>query len=359
MKFFTLIFCCVLSLFSQEISPIPTSDNLSAFTKVPTPFDIVTLKNNWHTRVETILKSGVIPLIDVESSFNSGKFDLIDYAKKMDSYGVALIAFSPQIGDNAYEKDAKVWHDAPRSLLNADAYRYVPTTTAATSPAWTKEPVRFVTETIEQAQKQAYPLLGEFEFRHYPSPRQAKRNEFYRDVNIPIDSEAGHLLFAYAQRSGKSFQIHYEQEDALFAPLEKMLQTYPNAKVIWCHLAQVRYGDKAKQYNPAYVKSLIERYPNLYFDLAFGDKDSIYKPSGEHHTTIWDRGNNTLKEEWKQLIEAYPYRFLIAFDIGGDRHDVLPEKVKIARDILKHLSSKTQEIVAYKAFWKLVFGEDF
>ena len=358
MKFLTLLFCSVLSLLPQEISPIPTSDALSSFPKVQTPFDITILKNNWRTRIKSILKSGVTPLIDVESSFNPGKFDLLDYAKKMDTYGVALIAFSAQIGDNAYEKDGKVWHDAPRSLLSADAFRYVPVTTAAMFPAWIKEPVRFVNETIEKADKEAYPLLGEFEFRHYLSPRQAKRKELDRDVNIPIDSEAGHLLFAYAQRSGKAFQIHYEKEDILFAPLEKMLQTYPKANVIWCHLAQVRYGDKAKQYSPSYVKTLIERYPNLYFDLAFGDKDSLYKPSGEYHATIWDRSSGSLKEEWKQLIEAYPFRFLMAFDIGGDRHDALAEKVENARNILKSLSPKTQEIIAYKAFWKLVFKED-
>lgn len=47
----------------------------------------------------------------------------------------------------------------------------------------------------------------------------------------------------------------------------------------------------------------------------------------------------------------------MAFDIGGDRHDDLPKKVNVARDILKNFSTATQEIVAYKAFWKLVFNE--
>lgn len=91
-------------------------------------------------------------------------------------------------------------------------------------------------------------------------------------------------------------------------------------------------------------------------DLAFGGSDSVYKASGEHHATLWQSGT-TLKKEWKELIEAYPYRFLMAFDIGGDRHDDLPKKVNVARDILKNFSTATQEIVAYKAFWKLVFNE--
>jgi hypothetical protein len=83
----------------------------------------------------------------------------------------------------------------------------------------------------------------------------------------------------------------------------------------------------------------------------------MYKPSGEYHATIWSK-RNVLKPEWAKLIEDYPYRFLTAFDIGGDRHDELLEKVEVSRDVLKNLSLKTQEIIAYKAFWKLVFGED-
>lgn len=359
MKFFLIVFLALSSLLAQNSTPLPTSQHLSDYEKIAIPFDIEKLKTVWRQRIETIRTQGIIPLTDIESSFNPGKFNLIDYAKMMDEYGVALIAFSPEIGDNAYEHDAKIWHDAPRALMSADPSRYVPTTTAGIYPSWSKEPIRFIKETILQAHAQNYPLLGEFEFRHYPSPRQVKRNELYRDITLPIDSEAAHLLFAFAEQTGKPFQIHYEVEDALLAPLEKMLQTYPHAKVIWCHLAQVRYSNRANHYTPAYVRSLLERYPNLYFDLAFGDMHSMYKPSHEYHATIWDRETRGLKQEWAQLIEDYPYHFLIAFDIGGDRHDDLPEKIKVSRDILKSLSPQTQEIVAYKAFWKVLFKEDF
>lgn len=42
--------------------------------------------------------------------------------------------------------------------------------------------MRFVKETIAKATKDNYSLLGEFEFRHYPSRRLVKRNELYRDA---------------------------------------------------------------------------------------------------------------------------------------------------------------------------------
>ena len=131
----------------------------------------------WKARINAILAQGIIPLIDAESSFNPSKFDLQDYAKIMDDKGVAMIAFSPQIGDKAYSKDSKLWNDSPSALMKVDASRYIPTSTAGIYPAWTTESTAFVNETINQVTKQSYPLLGEFEFRHYLSPRQFKNNE--------------------------------------------------------------------------------------------------------------------------------------------------------------------------------------
>jgi len=354
MKYRVLMLTFAFALYAEPLSPLPTSNNLKNAEKVAVPFKIETFKSLWKERIQAIRSQNIVPLVDVESSFNPKTFDPLDYAKMMDEHGVALIAFSPQV--TGFEKEKKVWNDTGRFLMKVDPYRYVPTTPAGIYPAWTKEPLLFIQETILKSESDGYPLLGEFEFRHYPSPRQVERGEMYRDVAIPIESEAAHLLFSFSQRTGKSFQIHYEIEDELLAPLEKMLATYPGAKVIWCHLAQIRYQTRAKLYSPTYVKTLLERYPNLYFDLAFGDSRSKYKPSGEYHATIWERGT-TLKNEWKELIEAYPYRFLMAFDIGGDRHDELPKKVTVARETLQNFSPKTQEIVAYKAFWKLVFNE--
>lgn len=40
-----------------------------------------------------------------------------------------------------------------------------------------------------------------------------------------------------------------------------MLSQYPKAKVIWCHIAQVRYAERATAYSPAYIEGLIKRFP--------------------------------------------------------------------------------------------------
>ena len=200
--------------------------------------------------------------------------------------------------------------------------------------------------------------MGEFEFRHYPSPRQLQRKQTDRDITVPIDGEFGHRLFRLAEETGVPFEIHYEVEDGLLPPLEKMLAQYPRAKVIWCHLAQIRYQGRSTRYGPEYVRKLLETHPNLYFDTAFGGARSVYPGSQEPHARIWDRSSGKgIQPGWSAVIAAHPYRFLAALDIGGDRMESVGEWAKGLRQFLDALPESTREIVAHKAAWKLLFDE--
>jgi len=342
----------------KSLGPIPEAVSVDKFPKLYVPFDLSALKVRWLQRIQSIKLSGQVPVIDIESSYGAGGLDVKQLAKQMDKNGVALLAFSPEIGEKEYKENKTLWSDASRRLLNIDPWRYIPVTTAGIHPAWTAEPERFLEKTIEKADQDHYPLLGEFEFRHYMSPRQYKRGETYRDITIAIDTEIGERLFGYAEKSGLPFQIHYEIEDGLLPPLEQMLTKYPKAKVIWCHLAQIRYSSRALAYNPTYIRKLIEIHPNLYFDLAFGGPDSKYPGSDEYHARVWNHATGKVKQEWVDLIADHPWRFLAAFDLGGDRMDELPEKADIFRQFMKNLPEPCREIVAYKAAWKLLFNEE-
>lgn len=346
----------VTSVQAVEYSPLPESGAIGKHQKAAVPFDLANLKQLWKKRLDVIRSAGKLPIIDLESSFNAGKLNARKYAELMDENGIALTAFSAQIGNKKFKKEGKLWLDAARSAVAADPSRYIPASTAGIYPAFTKEPDAFVETTIKHVKKEHYPLMGEFEFRHYMSPNEYKRNATYRDVTVPIDSPAGQKLFAFSARSGISFQIHYEIEDKLLSPLEAMLAKYPKAKVVWCHLAQIRYANKAKHYTPEYVRKLIETYPNLYFDLAFGGYGSIYPASNERHAHVWE-GNGRVKQAWIKLIVAHPYHFLAALDIGGDRMNEVGKKTRTLRSFIANLPKETQEIVAYKAAWKLLFNE--
>ena len=331
------------------LGPVPEVATMAGGNQATVPFEIDALKRNWRSRIEGIRASGELPVIDIESSFDPGRFNPSLYADAMDANTIALTAFSPQ---------GRGWREDARVIVAIDPWRYIPTTTAGIPPAWPDDAAQFLDATAAHVIKDRYPLMGEFEFRHYPSPRQWKRGERGRDLTLPIDGEWGHRLFRLSEQTGVSFQIHYEIEDSLLPPLEKMLKQYPKAKVIWCHLAQIRYSNLNSIYGPAYVRKLIENYRNIYFDTAFGGPNSRYPASGEFHATVWDRKTGGIKKEWAEVISDHPWRFLAALDIGGDRMDQLAEHAQTLHRFLAALPPKIAEIVAYKAAWKLLFSED-
>ena len=190
------------------LGPVPANVKVDEAPRADVPFDLSRYKANWRQRIEAIRQSGQLPVIDIESSFNPGGFSPKTFAEQMDRRGVALVAYSAQIGEGGFKREEKVWTDAARRILGLDPWRYIPTTTAGIYPAWTEKPEAFLAETMERTVADGYPLMGEFEFRHYLSPRQSKRGEGHRDVHIPINGPVGHTLFAFAERTGIPFEIH-------------------------------------------------------------------------------------------------------------------------------------------------------
>jgi len=317
--------------------------------------DFPQLKSGYAHRLKKILAAGELPYIDIESSCNSTKLDIDSIAKSMDRLNIGLMALSADIGRKQFERGVRFDKLSARLLANYPD-RFIPVGNGGQPPALTSED--FLDAQEAAARKKQMMLLGEFEFRHYPSPRQVKRGDTDRDVQIPIDGPTGHRVFSLSERTGMAFQIHYEIEDELLTPLEKMLGQYPKAKVIWCHLAQIRYIERASRYTPEYVAALIKRFPNLYFDTAFGDAASVYPPSNQRHARVWT-ASGSLKSEWRDLIVAYPKRFLSALDLGQDRLERIAEYDQKHRDFLKRLPTDTQHQVAYRSAWSLLFSEDF
>jgi predicted TIM-barrel fold metal-dependent hydrolase len=277
----------------------------------------------------------------------------------MDKEGIAVMALSVDQPGELVEKGHR-WSDDSFRLVAAYPDRFLPVGNGGNHPAWTRSPDRFLDDNERYIVEHRYPLMGEFEFRHYLSPRQVERQDTWRDVNIPINGPQGHRLFAFAARTGIPFQIHYEIEDVLLPPLVEMLARYPAAKVIWCHLAQVRWASTARSYGADYLRKLLERFPNLYVDTAFGGPQSVYKPSGERHARVWNEPGDDIRDDWKALIRDMPWHFLAALDIGGDRQtpDHLRQWTSNLRRFLAAIPGDAREIVAYKAAWKLLFNED-
>lgn len=319
--------------------------------------DFSKLKDGYSKRLKRILAAGELPYIDIESSCNSTKLDIDSVVKSMDKFNIGLMALSADIGNGQFEKGARFDNLSERLLAGHSDY-FIPVGNGGQKPALTDATDEFLAAQEVAIRSKQIMLLGEYEFRHYPSPRQAKRGELDRDEQLPIDGPIGHRVFGISEQTGVPFQIHYEIEDDLLVPLEKMLERYPRAKVIWCHLAQIRYIERATRYTPSYVDSLIRRFPNLYFDTAFGGSGSVYPLSNQRHSRVW-ANDGSLKPEWLDLIATYPKRFLSALDLGGDRIERIAEWDKNHRNFLQRLPRETQHQVAYRSAWSLLFNEEF
>lgn len=342
----------------QHGAALPLVAYLSARAQASLDMDV--LKQGYVKRLKSFLARGVLPYIDMESSCDSRQFDMHSFASQMDELGIGMVAMSADIKKGPFTEGVR-YDDLSQRLQARYPAHFIPVGNGGQGPGLLDAPEEFLAAQEAAIAQRKILLLGEFEFRHYPSPRQARRGAEEadeRDVHVPIDGPTGHRLFSLSEKTGVAFQIHYEIEDALLPALENMLTRYPKARVIWCHLAQVRYIERAPRYGPAYIESLIQRFPQLYWDTAFGGPKSIYPVSGQRHARIWG-SSGFLASDWRDLLVAYPQRFVTALDLGGDRMDRLERYDQGQRNFLTQLPKEVQHKIAYANAWSLLFGEAF
>ena len=272
----------------------------------------------------------------------------------MDALGVAQICPAPFAGMGSH---------ASVDLYSRYPEYFIPTTADGSSPHWYLDTQGFAAQLKRDLDTGQYFLMGEFELRHYPSPLQYQAGLTNRDITVPLNDPGVDAVFQLAEQTGFVLQIHHEVEDALLPALESLLARHPQTKVIWCHLGQVRYPQRTRRYGPQYVKSLIERFPNLYFDLGLSGPPHVDPASGAHDMMIYEftgrgRWGGTLRKDWQQLFEDSPARFLAASDIGGDRFRQFPSQIQRLRElVLDELSARARHLIAYQNAWRLIAGE--
>lgn len=321
------------------------------------PIALTTLKAGYERRLKRILASGQLPYIDIESSCNPGRVDIAALAAQMDALHIGALALSSDLGNQQFERGVR-FDNLSKVLTERFPEHFIPVGNGGQPPLTTEDPDAFLQAQEDAALSGHIALFGEYEFRHYPSPRQAKRGAEDRDVAIPLDGPVGHRLFRMGEKTGLCFQLHYEIEDSLLPALESMLTQYPKARVIWCHAGQVRYLERASRYGPEYVDSLLTRFPNLYLDTAFGDARSVYPLSQQRHARVWAE-DGQLKPPWRDLMAARANRFLSALDLGGDRMHRIAEYDQKHRHFLACLPAEARKQIAFGTAWNLLFGEDF
>ena len=295
--------------------------------------------------IRKIQKTGIhsIPIIDVEYHYNAGmnSGDLID---NMNRNGVALTWLSPN--------EESINDSIRLNKLYPD--KFVPTTVAGDGPLWHGSETNFLKKLDGEVRSGNYFAMGEFEGRHYPSDTNN------RDIHMPLNSTAFEIVFKASSDTGVPFLIHHEAEDAMLPELESMLAKYPKAKVVWCHFGRNRnYVTWSKFMTPDAPRALLNKYPNLYFDLLQLQPGEKYQ-NGYVQTIMYDDTTSTLKPEWKQVILDYPDLFVLGSDINGGRFGKYDQVMNTFRQtILPELPKDVAEKIAYKNAWKLMTGEDW
>ena len=334
----------------MQANPSPTISLKASevpITQITTPLVDLTRKNEqikkFADSIRKIQKTGTIPIIDAE--FHYGGMDVGQIIKNMDNNGVALTWLGPN--ENAGSEE---------SLRLNTQYpdKFVPTTVHGDGPKWHGSDAVFLKQLDGEVRSGNYFAMGEFEARHYPS------NTNNRDVHMPLNSTAFEVVFKASSDTGIPFLIHHEAEDAMLPELETMLAKYPKAKLIWCHFGRNRDPVTWTKFTtPDTARELLEKYPNLYFDLLQLPPGEKYQ-NGVVQTIMYDTTTSKLKPEWKQVILDYPDRFVLGSDINGGRFGTYGEVMDVFRhNILPELPRDVAEKVAYKNAWKLMTGEDW
>jgi hypothetical protein len=328
----------------------------------------------WQARIRSFLDRGVVPIVDLESSLRreDGERYRDELLSGMDRLGIALIAFDgfPARRDSK-SGDGYRWGYYIHEIVNADPDRFVLAINGGTNPNWGQQkggrPTDFIDQVESEVRSGAYPIMGEFDFRHYLSEEQCKKGRADRDVDIALDSPNGHRLFKLSAETGIAFAIHNEPEDDALDGLERMLAAYPNAKVIVAHFGQLRNPEKQTRFTPEYVRRLFQTHPHLYFDLSTGAPGRVYRcAGGRHDTVIWDeeggRQVDRLAPAYAAILTEFADRFVAGTDYGGGRPPLpsfLNERVKNLRLILRDLSPEAQHAIAYRNAWRLLTGRSW
>lgn len=297
----------------------------------------------YRRSIDGLLAKGVLPIIDIEHHWGA-RIGIEALVSNMDACGVALTWLGPN------EKNG-----SPSSLSESATFpeRLVPTIIHGDGPRWHGHDLALVDDIVRDARSGQFFAMGEFESRHYVS------NSNNRDIHMPTDSASFQGVFGVAEETGLPFLLHHEAEDALMPELETMLQRYPGARVVWCHVGRNRDPSTWHWAATAQgVEKLILRYPQLHFDILQAGSGSIFPPTGVSESVLYYQRNGSysaLRPQWRDLFNQYPERFLIGSDINTFRWNNYTTVIQRLREsILNSLTSTAAAKVAYQNAWRLM-----
>ncbi len=141
-------------------------------------------------------------------------------------------------------------------------------------------------------------------------------------------------LIALAEKHDMPILIHsnigsaWRENTDYLSEIEYAVKNHPNAKIIWAHC-----GISRRIVIPNHtqiLERLLETYPNLRVDISWVIFEQEIAPNG------------VLNQNWPQLIEKYPNRFIIGSDVVGTfaQYKSTIQRYYILLDALKPATAK-------------------
>ena len=141
----------------------------------------------------------------------------------------------------------------------------------------------------------------------------------FHAFNVDIDLPVLQQVIALAKKHGLFLHAHSDAD-----AIERIFATDPDALVLWAHSGFD---------SPDVIAPLLEKYPNLWSDLAFRYEHA----SGSGVTPAW-----------RALFERFPNRFMIGTDTyTPERWYYVPEHAAWSRQWLATLPSELAEKIAF------------
>lgn len=190
-----------------------------------------------------------------------------------------------------------------------------------------------------------YTGVGEIGIYHF------RKHGNQKIIQYPPNFEPFIRIVDLVAKKGKWLDLHAEPvtpegksyEEQVFGGIELLFRRNPNLKLILSHTAMT---------NPTNVRRILLKYPNVMMNIKISKKhekwrnlEPIVNPGGQ------------LYEDWAQLFEEMPERFMIGTDskFGRKGFEVSKynKKIKQMRRILGTLNPRAARLIAYENAQKI------
>jgi Tat protein secretion system quality control protein TatD with DNase activity len=180
--------------------------------------------------------------------------------------------------------------------------------------------------------------LGEVLYYH-----AAKGNVAPEYSVLPTAPQSVYLL-SVARDNHWPLIVHIEfaalgpEKDVWMQRLEELLSSNPDINFPMIHMGQLEAND---------VERLLSIHPNIFFMVSHSNTVTINQ-SNQPWVNLFD--GDQLKPEWKDLMLAYPDRFILNFDNVFEEHwgQYYLEQVKLWRQSLQQLPVDVAHAIAHQ-----------